>query len=92
MQVTLKRDWSVCDASSGKIVPTIIPAGTHEMERIPNPINPNGEPWLVLAGTKQGAAEPYWRGWENEKPDPDPNNPKNNHLLKWGDSEVVIQV
>ena len=33
--------------------------GAHEVERIDNPFIPGGEPWLVLKGSRIGAAEAY---------------------------------
>ena len=36
--------------------------GSHEAERIENPFIPGGEPWLVLKGSRIGAAESYLRG------------------------------
>jgi hypothetical protein len=35
--------------------------GCHEVERVANPFIRNGEPWLVLKGTRTGAAECYLR-------------------------------
>lgn len=35
--------------------------GAHEVERIENPFVPGGEPWLVLKGSRIGAAEAYLR-------------------------------
>jgi hypothetical protein len=37
-------------------------SGSHEVERIENPFIPGGEPWLVLKGSRIGAAESYLRG------------------------------
>ena len=34
--------------------------GSYELERIENPFVPGGEPWLVLRGSRVGAAEGYW--------------------------------
>jgi hypothetical protein len=39
----------------------LVPCGTHEIERIENPLVPGGEPWLVLRGSRIGAAESYIR-------------------------------
>jgi hypothetical protein len=39
----------------------IIPKGAHIVERIENPFVPGGEPWLVLKGSRIGAAEAYIR-------------------------------
>jgi hypothetical protein len=46
---------------------SVIPTGTHQVERIPNPLGFPGH-WLVLPGTLIGAAESFWRFW---KEDPD---------------------
>lgn len=35
--------------------------GCHEIERVPNPFVHGGEPWLVLRGSRIGAAECYLR-------------------------------
>ncbi len=38
----------------------IVP-GTYELEPVPNPIDPEEDSWLVIAGTKHGASEGWWR-------------------------------
>jgi hypothetical protein len=77
------------DIATGRIYSAELPAGTHEVEEIQF----KGQFWLVLTGPEKiGATTAYWLAWQNEKPDPDPSNPKNNHLIDWGMSEVVIQV
>lgn len=58
MFIILKRDWHVQDASSPAGT-GLIPAGKHEVERIVIPARGN-VPWLVLRGTRIGAAEAYW--------------------------------
>ena len=35
--------------------------GAYEVERVDNPFIPGGEPWLVLRGSRIGAAESYLR-------------------------------
>src|SRR5262252_5753515 len=35
--------------------------GTYDVEQVPNPFIPGGEPWLVLRGSRIGAAECYLR-------------------------------
>ena len=35
--------------------------GTYEVEQVPNPFIPGGDPWLVLRGSRIGAAEGYLR-------------------------------
>ena len=60
MTMTLKKEWQVADASQPSYVPANIPAGTHEVERVPNPYGNEGD-WLVLKGTKIGAKEEFWR-------------------------------
>jgi hypothetical protein len=35
--------------------------GCHEVEKVPNPFVPGGEPWLVLRGSRIGAAERFLR-------------------------------
>jgi hypothetical protein len=37
----------------------LITPGAHAVERIDNPFVPGGEPWLVLKGSRIGAAEAY---------------------------------
>ncbi len=64
MQMILKRYWHALDASDvsdpERLVNATIPAGTHDIERIPNPYG-HDAPWLVLKGTKIGASEGSWR-------------------------------
>ena len=35
--------------------------GTYDVEQVPNPFIPGGAPWLVLKGSRIGAAENYLR-------------------------------
>lgn len=59
MFIVLKKDWLVPDTSQQEKKATI-PAGRHEIERIPNPLGYE-RPWLVLKGTCIGQAEAMWR-------------------------------
>lgn len=59
--MTLRRSWPAIDASQGNKDVTI-PAGTHEMERIPHPRDLNCN-WLVMQGTLIGGSEVSWRDW-----------------------------
>lgn len=64
-----KKIWGFLDGSEkGKVVQ--MPPGRYEVERIPNPFGHENVDWLVLAGTRLGATELFWRGWENPE-DPD---------------------
>jgi len=74
MQLILKRDWKVCNALDLTDLPTIS-IGTHEVERIKNPLGYPGY-WIVLKGTLIGASEGSWRQWEGEK---------------WNDFEVILK-
>jgi len=62
--------------ASGRDKWAIIPAGRHEIERVPNPDGKINTPWLVLKGTLIGASEPFWRSLEGRECD---------------DREVIIQ-
>lgn len=65
MQLVLRRNWEAIDGSKeGADAKTVIPAGTHEVERVPCPL---GYPcnWLVLKGTLIGASEGSWRQWDH---------------------------
>lgn len=62
MFMTLKQDWDVLDATTTPHKQAKIPAGRHEIERIPNPSYP-GKFWLVLKGTRIGASEGSLREW-----------------------------
>ena len=72
MFMTLKRPCVVLNGEFtreefGLQVDVSILPGRHEIERIPNPRNLDGYPsWLVLKGTKIGAAEGHWRDQELE--------------------------
>ena len=50
--------------SAGQLYPQEIniAPGAHEVERIDNPFVSGGEPWLVLKGSRIGAAEAYLKG------------------------------
>ncbi len=63
MQLLLKRQWEVLDASSGKAQLAFVGPGIFEVERIPNPCGYEAY-WLVLKGTKIGATEGFWRDWQ----------------------------
>lgn len=75
MQLTLNMSWLAIDASKPNTPSVRIPAGKHAVERIPNPFIPDGEPWLVLRGTKIGASEAYWKSWLDDE---------------WGDFSVDL--
>lgn len=70
--VTLKRDWELKNGDSGK---EVLPAGTHEMEVIPNPFGYQAH-WLALVNTKVGATIRYWTSFD------DPT---------FGDEQVIIE-
>jgi len=54
--LTLGKDRFVWDGSKGPNVGLAsISAGTHPVERIPNPLDENKCDWLVIRGTKVGA-------------------------------------
>jgi hypothetical protein len=55
----------VRDASGEEPVDAVIHPGTHEVEEISNPCHPVCENWLVLRGTKIGAAVTYWQSYRN---------------------------
>ena len=79
MKLILKKNWDVVNADSrdGGRRHVVIPAGTHEVEVIPNPCGSrNGDHWIVLKGTKIGMCERCWRNFA------DPH---------FGDSQVVIE-
>lgn len=65
MFLTVKRDWQVPDGSKpkGSGERAVIPAGRHEIERVPNPFG-HDAPFLVLKGTLIGGTEGSWRQWE----------------------------
>ena len=93
MQLILKIEWDALDASDPQKPPVHvkIPAGTHEVERIPNPSYDNGTFWLVLKGTKIGASEGSWRQWVHDgEIITNPRSPNFGKPINWGDWEVVI--
>ena len=61
--VAQRSEWTdVLEKDSGRqLYPqeVQIAPGAHEVERIDNPFVPGGEPWLVLKGSRIGAAESY---------------------------------
>lgn len=61
MTLELRLDWEAKDASkpTGQD-DTVIPAGTHEIERIRHPRGLDCN-WLVLKGTLIGASEGHFR-------------------------------
>jgi len=91
MTLILKRDWEAINASRGESPRTKIPAGRHEVERIPNPFG-HGGAWLVLKGTLIGASEGSWRQWRpGQTPDVPETDPDHTRIIDWGDYEVVIE-
>lgn len=92
MTVTLKRPWEAIDGSKPKGQGTTkIPAGTHEVERIPCPHGYDCN-WLVLKGTLIGASEGSWRQWGDDGAIVvDPSDPNYGKPIDWGEFEVVIQ-
>ena len=67
MTLILSRAFDVLECSELRLLrqPNItVLAGRHEVERIPNPY-PRGETdFIVLKGTKIGAAEQFWRFYQ----------------------------
>jgi hypothetical protein len=84
MFATLKKDWEFIDGETGGKV--VIPPGRHEIERIPSPSGYQYD-WLVLKGTKTGAAEEFWRSWTNwiKSDSPGSSNPF------WDEFEIIIE-
>lgn len=74
MKLTVKRNWEAYDGSNSKNR-LIISIGTHEVERIKNPLGYSGN-WIVLKGTLIGASEESWRQWEGDK---------------WDNFEVILE-
>lgn len=90
MFLVLKRDWEALNATGQKLVKAIIPAGRHEVERIPNPFGHNNS-WLVLKGTLIGASEGSWREWKNGELADNPHHPNFGKPIDWKEFEVVIE-
>jgi len=92
MQLVLKTEWDALDATDPKnVVHKKIPAGTHEVERIPNPCHNNNTFWLVLVGTKVGASEGSWRQWIHDgSVVENPDSPNFGKPIDWKEHEVVI--
>ena len=95
MFMTLKREWEALDVSKNPIGKAKIPAGRHEIERIPNPFADASKPgsfWLVLKGTMIGMSEGSWREWMNDgslitnKKHSDFGKP-----IDWQEYEIVIE-
>ena len=74
MRLIVKCDWPVQDGLTPQGT-AVIPTGTHEVERIPNPRG-RGNDWIVLKSTQIGAGEVFWRQWEG---------------AEWGEAEVRIE-
>ncbi len=89
MFLVLKRDWEALDGSE-KDKKATIPAGRHEVERIPNPHGHDGF-WLALKGTQIGASEGSWRQWKNGELANNPDHPNFEKPIDWGEFEVVIE-
>lgn len=69
VRMTVRREWELVDAGAygdGKEAARRLPPGTHDMERIRNPLGHDGY-WLVLKGTRIGASEGSWRQWPRRK-------------------------
>jgi hypothetical protein len=91
MFMILKRNWEALDASKPPGDNTaIIPAGRHEVERIPNPYGHNGY-WLVLKETLIGGSEGSWQQWRNSELVTDEKHPNFGKPIDWGTWEVVIE-
>ncbi|MES2087388.1 MAG: hypothetical protein V4467_00140 [Patescibacteria group bacterium] len=69
MKLIITCDLLVPDpATIGKplIGHNLIPAGTHEVERVPNPWPAAVDTFIVLKGTQIGAGEQYLRSLEGK--------------------------
>lgn len=91
MFMTLKRDWEAISVSNNSLIHVVIPAGRHEIERVPHPFGRKNVFWLVLKGTLTGAAEGSWRQWRNGSITDNPDHPNFGKPINWGDYEVVIE-
>lgn len=89
MFATTKRIWELIDASSGKPVAYKLPAGRHELERVPCPLGHNCN-WLVLKGTKIGMSENFWKDWKNGTIADVPGHPNFGKPIDWGEFEIII--
>ena len=68
IRMTVKREWELIDAGDGdrkRAAEHTLPPGTHNMERIRNPLGYDGC-WLVLKGTRLGASEGFWRQFSSD--------------------------
>lgn len=85
MTATTKRPWELLDhTKSMNNMRVTMPAGTHQLERIPNPKGYPGN-WLVIKGTTIGMSEGAWRDWKNG----DLNS--KGKPIDWGEFEIAIQ-
>lgn len=87
MRMILRQSWDVRDATDPKnVVAAIIPAGTYEIEKVPNPCGHKGY-WFVFKGTKIGGSEGFWRQWEPS----DPENPIKSDVVIEEDAAPVAE-
>lgn len=86
MQMVLKRNWDAINAGTGE--KTMIPKGTHEIERFFHPEYKCY--WFVLKGTLIGASEASWRQRKNGELSCNPDHPDFGKPIDWKESEVVI--
>lgn len=90
MQMILKREWDAIDATNlPERILTKIPAGTHEIEKIPNPAGYSGN-WLVLKGTLIGASEGSWRQWAPGQMNDAPDHENFGKEIDWEEFTVII--
>lgn len=59
--ILVERRFSVIDTSTEKFPNVTLAPGVYELEQIKNPRYAESENWLVIKGTKVGAAMTYWK-------------------------------
>lgn len=89
MRLILRCNWKALDFSLPTTTYVTVSAGTHEVERIPNPRGYDGNV-LVLKGTKIGMAEGAWRQWAPGQINDNLAHPNFGKVIDWGDFTVEI--
>ncbi|MDO8463022.1 MAG: hypothetical protein Q7S96_02010 [bacterium] len=98
MEMTLRQPWQMFDFSKRVTDPgkrTLVPAGTHEVERIAHPwgFTRDGDTpitCIVLKGTQIGMAEGAVAQWAPGQTVDKPDHPDYGQIIDWGELTIEI--
>ena len=59
MLLTTHIPWIMFSVDSAYFRPVVVPPGEYQMNVIPNPHQPEGQPWIIIDGTSIGLNQQF---------------------------------